>query len=101
MRERVTPGWVCFVKPSEHAHCTAMAQQGPIVVNDVLCYIRGVSNTSRVRQIHEALISLFNAQKLLDVFHLYRDHRGKGLILRGRIPAREADKMHFGLNVEG
>ena len=63
-----------------------MAQQGPIVVNEIVCYIRGVGNTSTVRQIHETAIRLFNKQKLHDAFHLCHDHRGKGLILRARIP---------------
>ena len=40
-----------------------MAKQGPIV-NKILCYIQGIRNTATVRQIQEAVISLFNAQKL-------------------------------------
>ena len=42
-----------------------MAKQGPIVVNEILCYIQGVRNAVTVRQIHAAVISLFNVQKLL------------------------------------
>ena len=64
----------------------SMSKQGPIVVNEILCYIQGVRNTATVRQIHEAVISLFNAQKLHDTLLLYRDHRGKGSILRARTP---------------
>ena len=59
---------VCFVKPSEPAHCsdcTAVAQQGPIVINNILFYMRGVINTSTERQIHEALISLFDMQNIM------------------------------------
>ena len=41
-----------------------------------------------MRQIHEAVISLFNAQKLHDAFLLYRLHRGKGLILRAKTPEK-------------
>ena len=64
-----------------------MAKQGPIV-NEILCYIQGIRNTSTVRQIHEAVISLFNAQKLHDALVLYREHRGKGLILRAKTPEK-------------
>ena len=62
----------------------AMAKQGPIVVNEILCYIQGVRNTATVRQIYEAVISLFNKQKLHAALLLYHEHRGKGLILRAR-----------------
>ena len=65
-----------------------MAQQGPIVVNEILCYIRGVRNTSTVRKIHEAIIGRFGKQKLHDAFLLYHEHRGKGLILRVRTPEK-------------
>ena len=36
-----------------------MAKEGPIVVNEILCYTQRVRNTATVRQIHEAVISLF------------------------------------------
>ena len=32
------------------ARVTPMAKQGPIVVNEILCYIQGVRNTATVRQ---------------------------------------------------
>ena len=48
---------------------TAMAKQGPIVVNE--------RNTATVRQIHEAVISLFNKQKVHSALLLYHEHRGK------------------------
>ena len=69
--------YVCVFREAscELAHNTAMAQQGPIIVNEILCYIRGVRNMSTLRQIHEAVMSLFNMQKLHDSFLLYRDHR--------------------------
>ena len=47
---------------------TAMRQQESIVVNEILCYIWGVRKTFTVRQIHEAVISVFNTQKLHDAF---------------------------------
>ena len=67
---------------------TAIAKQGPIVVNEILCYIQGVRNTATVRQIHEAVISLFHGQKLHAALLLYHEHRGKGLISRARTPER-------------
>ena len=51
-----------------------MAKQGPIVVNEILCYIQGLRNTATVRQIHEAVISLFNGQKLHAALLLYHEH---------------------------
>ena len=65
-----------------------MAIQGPIVVNEILCYIQGVRNTATVRQIHEAVTSLFNEQKLHAALLLYNECRGKGLILRARTPEK-------------
>ena len=56
------------------ARGTAMAKQGPIVVNEILCYIQGIRNTATVRQIREALISLFNEQKLHAALLLYHGH---------------------------
>ena len=79
---------VCREAQCKPAHGPAMAQQGPIVVNEILCYIRGVRNTYTVRQIHAAVISLFNTQKLHDAFLLYREHRGKGLTVRARTPEK-------------
>ena len=65
-----------------------MAKQCPIVINEILCYIQGVRNTPTVRQIQEAVISLFNEQKLHAALLLYHEHRRKGLILRGRTPEK-------------
>ena len=59
-----------------------MAKQGAIVVNEILRYIQGIRNTAKVRQIHEAVISLFNEQKLHAALLIYHERRGKGLILR-------------------
>ena len=50
-----------------------MAKQGPIVVNGILCYIQGVKNTATVRQILEAVVSLFNEQKLHAALLLYHE----------------------------
>ena len=65
-----------------------MAKQGPIVVNEILCYIQGIRNAATVRQILEAVISLFNEQELDAALLLYHEHQGKGLILRARTPER-------------
>ena len=65
-----------------------MTKQGPIVVNEILCYIQGVRNTATVRQIHEAVISLFNKQELHAALLLYHEHRGKRLISRARTPEK-------------
>ena len=63
-----------------------MAQQAAIVINEILCYIKGVRNT--VIKIHEAVISMINTWELQDAFNLYLDHRGKGLILRAITPQK-------------
>ena len=47
---------------------TTMTQR-PMVVNEVLCYISSVRNTSTVRQIQEAGIKLFNQPSVHEVFH--------------------------------
>ena len=54
-----------------------MAKHGSIVVNEILCYIQGVRNTATVRQIHGAVINLFNKQKLHSALLQYHEHRGK------------------------
>ena len=77
-----------------------MAKQGPIVVNEILCYIQGIRNTATVRQIHEGVISLFNGRKLNAALLLYHAHRGKGFDFMGKDP-REAHEVHFGLDVGG
>ena len=41
-----------------------------------------------MREIHKAVISLFNAQKLHHALLLYHEHRGKGLILRAKNPEK-------------
>ena len=53
------------------------------------CYVRGVWNTTTVRQLHGSVINLLITQKLHDVFHLYHDHRGNGLILKARSPGKQ------------
>ena len=65
-----------------------MAKQGPILVNEILCYIQSVRNTATVKKIREAVISLFNEQKLHAALLLYHEHRGKSLILRARTTER-------------
>ena len=75
----------CLVRPAQG---TAMAKQGPIVVNEIPCYIQGVRNSATVRQIHEVVINLFNEQKLHAALILYQEHRGQGLILRARTPEK-------------
>ena len=65
-----------------------MAKQAPIVVNEILCYIQCIMNTATMREILEAVISLFNEQKLHAALLLYHEHRGKGLILKARAPER-------------
>ena len=61
----------------------------PMVVNEVLCYISCVRNTSTIRQIKEAVINLFNQQAVQEAFHLYHNLRRKGLTSR----AKASDKM--------
>ena len=61
----------------------------PMIVNEVLCYINCVRNTSTIRQIQEAVINLFNQQAVQEVFHLYHTLRRKGLTSR----AKASDKI--------
>ena len=56
----------------------------PMVVNKVLCYKSCVRNTSTIRQIREAVLSLFNQQAVKEAFHLYHTLRRKGLTSRGK-----------------
>ena len=51
----------------------------PMIVNEVLCYISCVRNTSTIRQIQEAVINLFNLEAVQEEFHLYHTLRRKGL----------------------
>ena len=54
----------------------------PMIINEVLCYISCVRNTSTIRQIQEAVINLFNQQAVQETFHLYHTIRRKGLTSR-------------------
>ena len=75
-----------------------MAQQAPIVFNEIFCYIKGVRNMSTVRQIHESVISLFNMQEL--GISALSGPSIEGSDFKGKHP-REEDKVHFGLEDGG
>ena len=87
-----TAQWVKFtcIRMSHTAQWieTTMAAR-LMIVNEVLCYISCVRNTSTIRHIQEAVINLFNQQAVQEAFHLYHTLRRKGLISR----AKASDKI--------